>query len=76
MHGILKHKKVISLVIVFAILMFSFTYGIYGTGGNEIFQNCELISAEKGNFLLITYNDTMFYAYKIDKNEVYNAGEV
>ncbi|MGN1456391.1 MAG: dockerin type I repeat-containing protein [Acutalibacteraceae bacterium] len=69
MHGILKHKSLISLVLVFVILMFSFTYGIYGTGGNEIFQSCELISAEKGNFLLITYNDTMFYAYKIDKNE-------
>lgn len=69
MHGILKYKKVISLVIVFAILMFSFTYGIYGTGGNEIFQNCELLSVEKGNFLFLTYNDNMFCTYKIDKNE-------
>lgn len=69
MHGILKHKKVISFVLIFAVFVFLFAYGIDGTGGNEIFQNCELISAEKGNFLLITYNDTMFYAYKIDKNE-------
>lgn len=69
MHRILKHKSIISIILIFAILMFSFTYGIYGTGGSEIFENCELIAGEKGNFLFITYNDKMFYTYRIDKNE-------
>ncbi|MDD6488573.1 MAG: dockerin type I repeat-containing protein [Clostridia bacterium] len=68
MHGILKHKKIISLVLVFAVFMFLFAYGTDSTGGNEIFQNCELISAGKGNFLFITYNEKTYCTYKIDKN--------
>lgn len=69
MQGSLKCKSLVSFVLIFAIFMFSCAYRIYGTGGSEKFQNCELLAAEKSNFLFLTYDDESYCVYKLDKNE-------